>query len=630
MPLRRKLSSHHSKTEAFFGVLGLPGPVDRDMVQQLSILCITRPSSLLHSAVQRVSAEQQFTMLNILRAEGQPLVCSGDGRADTPGHCAKYGTYTLMELRKTAVIDVQLVHWDDALSKTVLLRQLTGDALQTYGTAPDPIKEGPCNLILDFMQKLFSRLNDPSHYEAELFALGRRPNELPQALAVRIRRLIAKVHPQADQLTRDSLGLREFVGKITDKQMAWEVQRSKPETFHDAVIALQYYEDLKAQYQTQSQTSHPVNYSAPRPPAHVRQVSDPSPAPALHIQTVLASQRRELRELQQAHEQHVASLQDRFETVFEHSRQPIDPLLRPSSHPWSPKTYNPAPRRNTKYDECNYCHETGHWKNDCPQLLRAASRETTVGWLDGSTASHHLPYPPTHANPPSAPPPLPSTLRQPQPLMTRPQQGHLPSGQHTHMGSLPTAIKRDNVIRSHFRGQPFKNSANAVPLGPRSTPTPSQPSKGSPTTRGQHVGETQQVTTASIPTLQLPVRPTKQTALPWKEIEACRNVHNNLRRKEKFESDGRTAETQDRSDRGNRRHKNEGWPGLAESGRFGISNANADLKYDEETDDNNANMWMGGDDNEFQDEDEVQEGEEGYKRSWATVPVNHDFPADDT
>ncbi|XP_063740279.1 uncharacterized protein LOC134864887 [Eleginops maclovinus] len=64
---------------------------------------------VLFKAVKRVWGEQQFAMLCLLQAEGEPIVCGGDGRADTPGHCAKYGTYSTMELRKTAVIDVQLV-----------------------------------------------------------------------------------------------------------------------------------------------------------------------------------------------------------------------------------------------------------------------------------------------------------------------------------------------------------------------------------------------------------------------------------------------------------------------------------------------------------------------------------------
>ena len=33
----------------------------------------------------------------------------GDGRADSPGHSAKFGSYTTMELQKKAVIDIQLV-----------------------------------------------------------------------------------------------------------------------------------------------------------------------------------------------------------------------------------------------------------------------------------------------------------------------------------------------------------------------------------------------------------------------------------------------------------------------------------------------------------------------------------------
>uniref|UniRef100_A0A8C6WSC0 Uncharacterized protein n=1 Tax=Neogobius melanostomus TaxID=47308 RepID=A0A8C6WSC0_9GOBI len=48
-------------------------------------------------------------MLSALQTEDHEIVCGGDGRADSPGHCAKYGTYTMMELRKKAVIDIQTV-----------------------------------------------------------------------------------------------------------------------------------------------------------------------------------------------------------------------------------------------------------------------------------------------------------------------------------------------------------------------------------------------------------------------------------------------------------------------------------------------------------------------------------------
>lgn len=64
---------------------------------------------VLFTAVKRVWRVRQVWMLSLLQAEGDGVVCGGDGRADSPGHCAKYGTYTMMELRKKAVIDLQLV-----------------------------------------------------------------------------------------------------------------------------------------------------------------------------------------------------------------------------------------------------------------------------------------------------------------------------------------------------------------------------------------------------------------------------------------------------------------------------------------------------------------------------------------
>lgn len=38
-----------------------------------------------------------------------PLIIGGDGRADSPGHSAKYGTYSVLYLRSGKVMDVQLV-----------------------------------------------------------------------------------------------------------------------------------------------------------------------------------------------------------------------------------------------------------------------------------------------------------------------------------------------------------------------------------------------------------------------------------------------------------------------------------------------------------------------------------------
>ena len=37
--------------------------------------------------------------------EQKPLVLAGDGKADSPGHCAKYGFYSVIELSCSKVLD---------------------------------------------------------------------------------------------------------------------------------------------------------------------------------------------------------------------------------------------------------------------------------------------------------------------------------------------------------------------------------------------------------------------------------------------------------------------------------------------------------------------------------------------
>ncbi|ELT91270.1 hypothetical protein CAPTEDRAFT_202386 [Capitella teleta] len=45
----------------------------------------------------------------VVKAEGEQCVIGGDGRADTPGHCAKYESYTVMDLKRRQILDTQLV-----------------------------------------------------------------------------------------------------------------------------------------------------------------------------------------------------------------------------------------------------------------------------------------------------------------------------------------------------------------------------------------------------------------------------------------------------------------------------------------------------------------------------------------
>lgn len=53
--------------------------------------------------------EQQQQLFSQLEERGDGLVLAGDGRCDSPGHSAKYGSFTLMEQQLNRVVDFELV-----------------------------------------------------------------------------------------------------------------------------------------------------------------------------------------------------------------------------------------------------------------------------------------------------------------------------------------------------------------------------------------------------------------------------------------------------------------------------------------------------------------------------------------
>ena len=52
---------------------------------------------------------EQAEVLRVVKEGGGELVLAGDGRADSPGHCAKYGTYTVMDMIINKIVDLQIV-----------------------------------------------------------------------------------------------------------------------------------------------------------------------------------------------------------------------------------------------------------------------------------------------------------------------------------------------------------------------------------------------------------------------------------------------------------------------------------------------------------------------------------------
>lgn len=65
--------------------------------------------SYLHTAVERTYRQQQCTLLKEIKSEGRDLILGGDGRCDSPGHSAKYGSYSLMDVEQNKILDSQLV-----------------------------------------------------------------------------------------------------------------------------------------------------------------------------------------------------------------------------------------------------------------------------------------------------------------------------------------------------------------------------------------------------------------------------------------------------------------------------------------------------------------------------------------
>ncbi|XP_046570933.1 uncharacterized protein LOC124279179 [Haliotis rubra] len=74
--------------------------------------------SLLHPVIERVWKEEQRMILDEIRFTEEPLVLGGDGRADTLGHNAKFGSYTLMELGSSKVVHVELVQSNEVKTPT--------------------------------------------------------------------------------------------------------------------------------------------------------------------------------------------------------------------------------------------------------------------------------------------------------------------------------------------------------------------------------------------------------------------------------------------------------------------------------------------------------------------------------
>ena len=85
------------------------------VLTHMKIACFTDRTFYYHQkrylgpAAISVWEAKQSMLLSQCKATGKALTIGGDGRADSPGHSAKYGSYGIIDLATNKVIHVELV-----------------------------------------------------------------------------------------------------------------------------------------------------------------------------------------------------------------------------------------------------------------------------------------------------------------------------------------------------------------------------------------------------------------------------------------------------------------------------------------------------------------------------------------
>ena len=65
--------------------------------------------AFLQPAINCIWGRAQDNLINQLLAQKQGLALGGYGEADSPGHSAKYGSYSVIDLKQNKVVDFKLV-----------------------------------------------------------------------------------------------------------------------------------------------------------------------------------------------------------------------------------------------------------------------------------------------------------------------------------------------------------------------------------------------------------------------------------------------------------------------------------------------------------------------------------------
>ena len=79
-------------------------------IQSITVMTFfNHQKGYLIPTINKIWERRQNEQITKLRQRGPTVGVGGDGRADSPGHSAKYGSYTMIHLESGKVLDIQLV-----------------------------------------------------------------------------------------------------------------------------------------------------------------------------------------------------------------------------------------------------------------------------------------------------------------------------------------------------------------------------------------------------------------------------------------------------------------------------------------------------------------------------------------
>ena len=96
----------------FFSILNVA------MISLSTYLRIQR--SYLLSSVRNVWQKEQFNLLNSEDSKDKKYVLGGDARCCSPGHCAKFSSYTLMDVETSKIVNVRLVQTNEGKNSNAM------------------------------------------------------------------------------------------------------------------------------------------------------------------------------------------------------------------------------------------------------------------------------------------------------------------------------------------------------------------------------------------------------------------------------------------------------------------------------------------------------------------------------